>query len=194
MNMSFRRLVVFALFGASQITGAQNVPTPESFFGHRVGADYKLIDYKQSIDYFRQLAATSNKIRLMEVGKSSNGMPWTIAIISSPENLAKLPRLQAIAQRIAHPAGLSDDSAHALAKEGRAFVDISGGLHASEIAGSQHTPQLAYDLLTRSDDATKEILDNDVLFLWPSINPDGQDIVVNWYRQNVGTPFETAPL
>ena len=174
--------------------GAQSVPTPESFFGHRVGADYKLIDYKQSIDYFRQLAAASNKIRLIEVGKSSNGMPWTIALISSPENLAKLPRLQQIAQRIAHPAGLTDDSARALAKEGRAFVDISGGLHASEIAGSQHTPQLAYDLLTRTDDATKEILDNDVLFLWPSINPDGQDIVVNWYRQNVGTPYETASL
>jgi hypothetical protein len=191
--MLLRRLAVLVLL-ASASAGAQTVPTPESVFGHRVGADYKLIDYKQSIDYFRQLAAASNKIRLMEVGKSSYGVPWTIAIISSPENLAKLPRLQAIAQRIAHPAGLSDDSAHALAREGRAFVDISGGLHASEIAGSQHTPQLAYDLITRSDDATKEILDNDVLFLWPSINPDGQDIVVNWYRQNVGTPYETSGL
>src|SRR4051812_47969235 len=194
MNMSFRRLAVIALVAAAQASAAQNVPTPESFFGHRVGADYKLIDYKQSIDYFRQLAAASNKIRLMEVGKSSNGMPWTIAIISTPENLARLPRLQEIAQRIAHPSGLTDDQAHALAKEGKAFVDISGGLHASEIAGSQHTPQLAYDLLTRTDDVTKEILDNDVLFLWPSINPDGQDIVVNWYRQNVGTPYETSGL
>src|ERR1041384_8064609 len=101
--MSLRRLAALALVALSALAGAQPVPTPESFFGHRVGADYKLIDYKQSIDYFRQLAATSNKIRLMEVGKSSNGMPWTIAIISSPENLAKLPRLQEIAQRIAHP-------------------------------------------------------------------------------------------
>ena len=193
--MSFRRFVAAALLLGGAITArAQTVPTPESFFGHRVGADYKLIDYKQSIDYFRQLAGSSNKIKLAEVGKTSNGMPWTIAFISSPENLAKLPRLQEIAQRIAHPAGLTDDQARALAKEGRAFVDISGGLHASEIAGSQHTPQLAYDLVTRTDDATKEILDNDVLILWPSINPDGQDIVVNWYRQNVGTPFETAPL
>src|ERR1051325_4291783 len=191
--MSLRRFLALALVAAVP-AAAQSVPTPESFFGHRVGADYKLIDYKQSIDYFRQLAAASNKIRLAEVGKTSNGMPWTIAFISTPENLAKLPRLQAIAQRIAHPAGLTDDSAHALAREGKAFVDISGGLHASEIAGSQHTPQLAYDLLTRTDDATREILDNDVLFLWPSINPDGQDIVVNWYRENVGTPYEVSPL
>jgi len=173
---------------------ATTVPTPESVFGFRVGADYKLFDYGQSIDYFRKLAASSDKIRLVEVGKSSFGVPWTLAIISSPANLAKLDRLKAIAQRLAHPAGLTDDSAHALAREGRAFVDISGGLHASEIAGSQHTPQLAYDLLTRTDDATKEILDNDVLFLWPSINPDGQNIVAHWYWQNVGTPFETAPL
>jgi hypothetical protein len=191
--MSIRRLALVALL-ASASAQAQTVPTPESVFGHRVGADYKLIDYKQSIDYFRRLAAASDKIKLVEVGKSSFGMPWTMAIISSPDNLARLPRLQAIAQRIAHPAGLTDDSARALAREGKAFVDISGGLHASEIAGSQHTSQLAYDLLTRTDDATKEILDNDVLFLWPSINPDGQDIVVNWYRQNVGTPYETSGL
>ena len=75
------------------------------------------------------------------------------------------------------------------------FVDISGGLHASEIAGSQHTIQLAYDLLSRADEPkTKAILDNTVLFLWPSINPDGQNIVVNWYRENVGTPYEVSPL
>jgi hypothetical protein len=174
--------------------GAQSVPTPESVFGHAVGADFKLIDYTQSIDYFRRLAAASNRIRLVEVGKTSNGVPWTMALISSPENLAKLDRLKEIAQRIAHPAGLSDDQARALAREGRAFVDISGGLHASEIAGSQHTIQLAYDLVTRTDAATREILDNDVLMLWPSINPDGQNIVVNWYREVVGTPYETAPL
>jgi hypothetical protein len=175
-------------------SGAQSVPTPESVFGHQVGADFKLIDYTQSIDYFKRLAAASDKIRLVEVGKTSNGVPWTMALISSPENLAKIDRLREIAQRIAHPAGLTDDQARVLAREGRAFVDISGGLHASEIAGSQHTIQLAYDLLTRTDAAAREILDNDVLMLWPSINPDGQNIVVNWYREVVGTPYETAPL
>jgi hypothetical protein len=192
--MNARRLLVPLLVAGANVLGAQSVPTPESVFGHRVGADYKLIDYGQSIDYFKRLASASNKIQLVEVGKSSNGVPWTMAIISSPENLAKLDRLKAISQRIAHPAGLTDDSARALAREGRAFVDISGGLHASEIAGSQHTIQLAYDLITRTDAATNEILANDVLLLWPSINPDGQNIVVNWYRQNVGTPLETAPL
>lgn len=174
---------------------AAGIPTPASVFGFPVGADYHLIDYDQSIAYFKQLAAASDRIKLVDVGVTANGHPWTLAIISSPENLAKLDHYRDIAQRLAHPEGLSAADAHLLAREGRAFVDISGGLHASEVAGAQHTIQLAYDLLSRPDDPeTKAILDNDVLFLWPSINPDGQNIVVHWYRENVGTPYEVAPL
>jgi hypothetical protein len=171
------------------------IPTPESSLGFTVGADFKLATYDESIAYFQKLAAASNRIRLVDVGKTSTGHPWTLAIISSPENLAKLDRLKEISQRLAHPTGLTDTDARRLAAEGKVFVDISGGLHASEIAGSQHTIQLAYDLLSRADEPkTKAILDNTVLFLWPSINPDGQNIVVNWYRENVGTPYEVSPL
>ncbi|HVH39682.1 MAG TPA: M14 metallopeptidase family protein, partial [Gemmatimonadaceae bacterium] len=189
-------LAAVALAFATPLTAQlpSTVPTPESVFGHAVGADFKLIGYDESIRYFERLAATSDRIKLVEVGKTSMGRRWTLAVISSPANLAKLGRLREISQRLAHPAGLSDAEARALAQEGKAFVDISGGLHASEIAGSQHTVQLAYDLLSRDDARTKAILDETVLFLWPSINPDGQDIVVDWYRQNVGTPYEVAPL
>ena len=173
--------------------GAQ-VPTPESFFGFKVGADFKLIDYDESQRYFEALAQKSDRIKLVDVGKTSGGHSWTLAVISSPQNLARLDQLTQIAQRIAHPAGLTDSAARQLARDGRAFVDISGGLHASEIAGSQHTIQLAYDLLTRNDEQARRILDNDVLLLWPSINPDGQNIVVRWYREVVGTPYEVSPL
>ncbi len=159
------------------------VPTPESVFGFPVGADYKLFTYDQSIDYFRKLAASSNRVKLISVGKTAFGHPWTAAIISSPANLARLDRLREINQRLAHPDGLTDAEARRLAAEGRAFVDISGGLHASEIAGSQHTPQVAYELLSHANDPDmKAVLDSVVFFLWPSINPDGQDIVVNWCR------------
>lgn len=96
---------------------------------------------------------------------------------------------------MAHPAGLTDDEARRLARDGKAFVDISGGLHASEAAGAQHTIQLAYHLITAANEPrTQALLENVVLFLWPSLNPGGQNIVVNWYRQNVGGPYETAPL
>jgi uncharacterized membrane protein YgcG len=168
---------------------AKPIPTPESVLGFPVGADYKLFTYDQSIDYFRKLAAASNRVKLIHVGKTAYGKDWTAAIISSPENLAKLAHYREINMRLAHPEGLTDAEARRLAHEARVIVDISGGLHASEIAGSQHTPQVAYELLSRANEPDmKAILDNDIFFLWPSINPDGQDIVVNWCRARDATP------
>ncbi|HVA57652.1 MAG TPA: M14 metallopeptidase family protein [Gemmatimonadaceae bacterium] len=195
--VAFALALAVASLAAPAVAHAQRpvIPTPQSVFGFPVGADFHLIDYDASIAYFKRLAAVSDRIKLVDVGVTANGHPWTLAIISSPENLAKLDHYRDIAQRLAHPEGLAAVDAHLLAREGRAFVDISGGLHASEVAGAQHTIQLAYDLLAHADDPEmKEILDNDVLLLWPSINPDGQNIVVHWYEENVGTPYEVAPL
>jgi hypothetical protein len=176
--------VAFSLAVAPGGAAAQApIPTPESVFGFAVGAEGRLFGYDQSIDYFRRLAATSGRIRLIDVGTTSFGRAWTVAIISSPENLARIDELRRMSLRLAHPDGLSDDDARRIAREAKPIVDISGGLHASEVAGSQHTPLLAYQLLSTADEpATKEILDNTILFLWPTINPDGQDIVVNWCR------------
>jgi uncharacterized membrane protein YgcG len=190
---------VLTIAGVPFRSGAQAtkpLPTPESAFGFPVGADYKLFTYDQSIDYFRRLAAASNRIRLITVGRTSYGKTWTAAIISSPANLARLDQIRAANMRLAHPEGLTDADARRLAAQGRAIVDISGGLHASEIAGSQHTPLVAYELLSRAAEPNmKAILDSVVFFLWPSINPDGQDIVVNWCRErdaNNGQPV--APM
>src|SRR4051794_27643658 len=184
--------VAFPTVGAAQRSTAA-IPTPESVIGFPVGSDYKLFTYNQSIDYFKRLAAAaSSRVKLITVGKTSFGKTWTAVIISSPANLARLDALKEINQKLAHPANLTDAQARQLAKDGRAFVDISGGLHASEIAGSQHTPQVAYELLSHaSDPDMKAILDSTVFFLWPSINPDGQDIVVNWCRSRDVGPGQT---
>ena len=184
-----RRILVAWLFSFVAVASsvrAQAVPPPASVFGFPVGADSQLFTYGQSIEYFRRLAAASPNVRLIEVGKTSFGKPWTVALISSPANLARVDEFRRINQRLARPEGLTDADARQLARDGIPLVDISGGLHASEIAGSQHTPQLAYELLSRaSEPGIKEILDNTILFLWPSINPDGQDIVVNWCRESL---------
>ncbi len=165
--------------------GGSSIPTPESVIGFPVGEDYKLFTYDQSIDYFHKLAAASNRVRLITVGKTAYGKTWTAVLISSPANLARLDKIRETNMKLAHPAGLTDAQARELARQGRVIVDISGGLHASEIAGSQHTPQVAYELLSRANEPEmKTILDSVVFFLWPSINPDGQDIVVNWCRAN----------
>jgi len=196
-----------ALTVLASTVGAQNtrvaragktaIPTPESVFGFKAGADSSLFLYDQSIEYFRKLAkAQPTRVKLLDVGKTSTGHAWTAVLISSPQNLARLERYRQINQRLARPEGLTDEQARALAREGRAFVDISGGLHASEIAGSQHTPELAYELLSKMNEPeTKEILDNVIFFLWPSINPDGQDIVVNWCKERfAGTSPLQAPM
>ena len=171
------------------------VPTPESSLGFKPGDDYKLATYDEAVEYFRKLDAASDRLTLVESGRTSYGHPYYFALISSPENLANVEKYRQIAQRLAHPEGLTDAEAHRLALEGRAFVHIDGGLHSTEVAGGQHTLQLAYDLLAHADDPKiKPILDNVILMLWPSINPDGQNIVAKWYMGNVGTSFETAPL
>jgi hypothetical protein len=170
-----------------------SVPTPESVLGQRVGADFFLATYDESLEYFRRLDAASDRLQLVEVGRTSFGLPWYIALISSAENLRNVERYREIGQRLAHPEGLTDAEARQLATEGKAIVHIDGGLHATEVAHAQHTIQLAYDLITGdSDPEIAAILDNVVLVLWFSINPDGQNMVAEWYRQNLGTPYETA--
>ena len=164
-------------------------------FGFPPGADFKLATYEQSLSYFRKVAGASKYVKLVEAGPTSQGRTMVFALVSSPGNLSKLDRYREIARRLAHPRGLTEADARQLARDGRAFVHIDGGLHSTEVAGAQHTPLLLYDLVRRADDPdVKLILDNVVLMLWPTINPDGQQMVSSWYMENVGTPYELAAL
>jgi hypothetical protein len=183
------------VFLVSTLAAAANLPTPESVIGFRPGADYKLATYDQSADYFKKLAAATRHMKIVEAGKTTQGRPMYFALVSSPDNLARIDRYREIARRLAHPQGLSETEARRLAREGKAFVHIDGGLHSTEVAGWSHTPQLLYDLVNRANEPdTKAILDNVVLMLWPTINPDGQQMVAQWYMQNVGTPYELSGL
>jgi hypothetical protein len=190
------RLSLALLIGTPAALLAQRaVPTPESVLGFRPGADYKLATYDQSVDYFKKIAAASKYVRIVEAGKTTQGRTMYFALVSSPDNLAKVDRYREIAQRLAHPQGLNEPEARQLARDGKAFVHIDGGLHSTEVAGPQHTPQLLYDLVSRTADAdVKAMLDNVILMLWPTINPDGQQMVAEWYMKNVGTPYELSGL
>ncbi len=184
-----------AAVGALPQDATTGVPTPESVLGFRVGDDFKLASYDQSIEYFKALAAASDRVELRQVGRTSEGRDWYIALISSPENLARVEEYRQISQRLAHPDGMTEDEAHQLARTGKAIVAIDGGLHATETAHAQHTIQLAYDIVTEKEgDEGRAILDEVILVLWPSINPDGQNMVAEWYGANVGTPYETSRL
>jgi len=192
-----RTALVALLFLAAVLVlpAAGQVPAPESVFGFKAGADMRLATYDQAIAYFKKLAEASPCLKLVEAGKTSQGRTAYFALVSSPENLARIDRIREIALRLAHPEGLTDEAARALAREGKAFVHVDGGCHATEVAGPQMMPLLAYDLLRRSAETPfKEILDNVVFFLWPTMNPDGQQMVGEWHRKNLGTLYEQSGL
>jgi hypothetical protein len=185
-------LVCLLAFQCSQVFG-QSVSPPEEVLGFEVGADYHLATYTQAIAYFKVLEKSSERIRLFDVGKTSMGQTMTCAVISSPENLENLETHKVIARKLASAKGLTKDEAKKMSREGKAIVYIDGGLHASECAPAQHNIQLAYDLVTAEDAKTLDILENVILVL-VFANPDGMNLLAEWYHQNVGTPYEISSM
>ena len=195
MRRRAQALVLLILIYAPALPAQHAVPTPESVFGFSPGADYKLASHDQTLAYFTALAAATDHVRLVKAGKTSQGRVMYFALLSSPGNLANIDRYREIAQRLAHPQGLSEAEARALAREGKPIVHLDGGLHSTEVAGSQQASLLAYDIVRRAGEPEmKAILDNVIVMLWPTINPDGQQMVAEWYMRNVGTPYELSPL
>lgn len=168
-------------------------PAPREHFGFDPGEDYKLANYEEVVSYFQKLAASSDRIRLVQFGTSSEGRPMYAAFLSAPENLRRLDRWREISRRLA--LGLaSPEEAPQLAGEGKTIVWIDSGLHATEVAPVQHAPHLAYRLLTAESAEARRIRSNVILIQIPVINPDGLAMAAAWYRRNVGTPYELAPL
>ena len=173
-------LISFTLFSVNILIAG---PISEPKFGaYKVGDDYFLANYTQLLDFWGKLEKESDRLKLVEIGKTSEGRSQKIAIISSPGNLKNLKRYQEISVKLGKAEGLTDEEAHLLAKEGKTVVAIDGGLHATESVNSQALFTSAYDLLSKNDEETLRILDNVILLLIPS-NPDGMELVANWYMR-----------
>jgi hypothetical protein len=162
---------------------AQHITTPKEQFGHDYGDDYFLANYQQISTYWQKLAKESNRLVLKDIGKTAEGRTQYMAIVSSPANLEKVERYREIAGRLAHAEGLTDAQAHALAKEGKSVVWIDGGLHATETLGAQQLGEMVYEMVSRTDEETMRFLD-DVVILFVHANPDGNDLVADWYMRN----------
>jgi hypothetical protein len=170
---------------------AQDVTTPEKFFGFQLGADKKMARWDKIVEYFGVLEKQSGgRMKVINMGPTSEGNPFLEVFITSPANMAKLDRLREINLRLTDPRGLTEQQAHALVDEGKAVVVQSMSMHATEIGGAQMAPELAFDLLARKDEETRRILDNVVFIEVPSFNPDGQIMVTDWYNKTLGTPYE----
>lgn len=171
-----------------------SLPRPAEVFGFEPGTDRKLAAFAQLSEYFSRLDRASARVRLFSIGRSTEGRDMFVAAISSEANLAALDRYRDIARRLAGGRGLGDLEARALAREGRTIAWLDMGLHASEVAHGQVSAEIARAIAGNEDAEMRRIRDNVIVVLMPVMNPDGLDIVANWYRKHVGTPFETSPL
>src|SRR6476660_2433909 len=163
-------------------SAAQGITTPKQHFGFNIGDDYQLATYDQFVQYWRKLDQESDRMKVVEIGKTAEGRPQLMAIITSPENFKKLDRYKDISRRLATVDGLNDDQARALAKEGKAIVWFDGGLHATEVLGAHQLIETVYQLVSRNDPETTRFL-NDLVILAVHANPDGMQLVSTWYMR-----------
>ncbi len=165
-------------------------PTPESHFGHRMGVDRELLDWDKVVSYYQALAKTSDKIRFEELGKTAEGRPFVAVTISSPATLRNLDHYREIQAKLADPRRINPVEAARLITEGKTVVLITCSIHATEVASTHSAIQFVYNLLTQDTPKFRAILDNVIVILVPSQNPDGLDIVTRWYRKTLGTAYE----
>jgi len=174
-----------------QTAPSRAIPSPKSILGFNPGDDRTIADWEQIRNYFSVLDKSSNRVLIQTLGESTLKRPLIVAIISARENILALEKYKDIQQRLADPRKVTSNAERdRLIKEGKVVVAISCSIHSTEIVASQMSMQLAYELAVAEDSETKEILQNTILLLIPSPNPDGIDIVANWYRKTVGTKFE----
>jgi hypothetical protein len=175
--------LVALLVGALAVPiAAQTVTSPQQQFGHEVGADYELPNYTAFYEYWQTLARESDRMSVHDIGLTSQGRPQIMAIITAPGNRANLDRYREISQRLAKAEGVTEAEAQALSEEGKAVIWIDGGLHATEVLGAQQLMELVYRMVSQSDAETLRIL-NDVILLAVHANPDGMELVSDWYMR-----------
>jgi hypothetical protein len=175
-------LIIITIFSAGRAVAQEKITDPAEFFGFAIGADYHLTNYVKAVEYWQLLEKQSDRMVIEEIGKSEEGRPQYMAIISSPENIAKREHYRAVAKKLALAKDLTDNEARELAKTGKAVVWIDGGLHATEVVGGHQLIESVYRLVSKTDDETLRILD-DVIILAVFANPDGFDLIGNWYMR-----------
>jgi hypothetical protein len=185
-------IVALASHGAP-LRALQAIPDPASFLGHEVGADRRLADWGEVTGYLDAVARASPRVQLDTLGPTTLDRPFVMLTISSAENLARLDRLHEVQRKLADPRTIdADDDVEALLAEGRAVVLITSSIHSTEVGASQVPMSIVHRLATSDSDRVRRILDEVVLLLVPSLNPDGVDLVVDWYERTLDQPWEGA--
>src|SRR5688572_28722088 len=174
-----RLLACAVILAGAAAAGAQTVTSPKQFFGFNIGDDYQLATYTQFVDYWQKLDKESDRMKVVEIGKTAEGRPQLMAIVKSPENHKKLDRYKEISRRLATVDGLTDEQARALAREGKGVVWIDGGLHATEVLGAHQLIETVYQLVSRADPETTRFL-NDLVILRSEERRVGKECRSRW--------------
>lgn len=170
------------------------VPTPDSHFGFRLGSDRQLASMDAIEQYFKVVAAQSDRVTLVDLGPTTEGRPTLAAVVSAAANIKNLAAIRASNLRLADPRTLPPDEARQLAARQKVIVAIGASIHASEVGATQAASELLYSLVTATDAETLAVLDNVVTVIIPSLNPDGHRLVTDWYAQTKGTRWEGGPM
>lgn len=183
---------------STALAQAQTIPTPADVLGFTPGDDRKLASWARVVEYFQKLDAASDRVMFEEIGKTTKGAPFVYATISAPENLVHLDEYKEIQRQLADPRILgsptklmmADRKAASLIKRGKTVVAITCGIHSTEVGSYLSSMLIAHRLASSNEPEIQEILRNTIILLVPSTNPDGVDIVNNWYQKTLGTPYE----
>ena len=195
MRLRILASLLLLICATSIAAGQPKIPTPEEVLGFKPGEDRKLASWNQVIDYFDRLDRASDRLMFQTLGQTSMNKPFVMATISSPANLARLEEFKKIQDQLADPRQLGplatrDRKAAALIKSGKTIVLITCGIHSTEVGSYLSSTLIAHTLASSTEPAIQKILDNTIVLLVPSLNPDGVDIVKNWYDKTLGSPFE----
>ena len=196
--------VAFLLAGAllatswicgDRLTAAAALPPPEQFIGFKVGADNKLVRWDKILEYMQQAAASSDRVRMRELGKTNGGNSFVVVEISAADTIKALDKQKQLARKLYFQDGApSAKERDEIFRRGKIVVLLTCSIHANEVGPSQMTLELVHQLATSDAPAIKKILDNVIFLLVPSLNPDGQIMVTDWFNKNLGTPYESSPL
>ncbi len=181
---NFALLFALAIISSAPLAAqsAPKVTTPKEFFGFNIADDYQMVNYEKAEAYWKKLAAESDRMKMVDMGPTEEGRHQWMVIISSPANIKNLDHYKDISQKLARAENLTDDQAHTLAREGKAVVWIDGGLHASESVGFEQLVEMIYEMVSMSDPETMRLLNDDITLLVPA-NPDGSELVADWYMR-----------
>lgn len=186
------KLSFLFIFAVAGFPAAGQIPEPKDVLGFTPGDDRKLASWDKVVEYFKKLDAASNRVIFEEIGKSTMGAPFVYATISSPANLRLLDHYREINDKLADPRKIrsNDNIAKRLIAEGKTIVLMTFGIHSTEVGSYLSSMLVAHKLASGNDPRISKILDKTIILIVPSLNPDGVDIVKNWYDKTLGTPFE----